>query len=59
MLYSQKTSGDNIIFFIMAYLLLTMFLGLFAIPVYIMTTVIVLIVLYISFYAYTIFNKGD
>lgn len=59
MLLSQKVSGENITFFTLSFFLLIIASGLFPMPVGVLSPIIVLIVLYISFYAYNIFNKTD
>jgi hypothetical protein len=59
MLLSQKTSAENIGFFILTFFLLVISNGLFAIPVEYIVTMVVFIVMFISFYAYNIFNKTD
>lgn len=59
MLYSQGVSAENLAFFILAFLLLIISNGLFAIPIEMIVTIILLIVMFVSFYAYNIFNKTD
>lgn len=59
MLISQKTSAENMGLFILTFFLLIISNGLFAIPVAYIVTIIIFIVMFISFYAYNIFNKTD
>lgn len=59
MLYSQKTSAENMAFFVLAFLLLIISNGLFGIPIEMIVTIIIMIVMFVSFYAYNIFNKTD
>ena len=59
MLFSQKVSGEDIILFVLSFLLLIIFENLFNFPPEIIITIIILIVLFIAYYAYNVFNKGD
>ena len=59
MLISQKISAENIGFFILTFFLLIIGNGLFNIPVGYIATIVIFIVMFISFYAYNIFNKTD
>lgn len=59
MLFSQQVNGENLVFFILTFLLLTLFENLFNIPPQIVVTVIIFIVLFVSIYAYRVFNQGD
>lgn len=59
LLVSQKASAENIAFFVLSFFLLIISNGLFNIPIYLITTIIIMIVMFISFYAYKIFNKTD
>jgi len=59
MLFSQRISGENIAFFVLSFFLMIIALGLFSIPIGYIILIIIFIVIYVSFYAYRIFNQGD
>lgn len=57
MLVSQKTSGENITFFIFSFFLLILGLGLFSIPASFIITPIVIMIIFISLVAFSIVNR--
>lgn len=57
MLLSQGVSAENIVFFVLAFFLLILGSGLFELTFNMIITPIVIIILYIAFIAFNIFNK--
>lgn len=59
MLYSQRVSGENMVLFTFVFLLMIISTGLFNIPTYYIMLPVVIILLFLSTYAYYYFNKND
>lgn len=59
MLYSQNVSGENMVLFTLVFLLMIISTGLFSIPTSYLIIPIVIILLFLSTYAYYYFNKND
>jgi hypothetical protein len=59
MLYSKNVSGENMVLFTFIFLLMIISTGLFNIPTQYIMIPIVLILLFLSSYAYYYFNKND
>lgn len=59
MLFSQRVSAENIVLFLLIFLLMIIKEGLFNIPQQYIIVPIIFIVLFLGNYAYYYFNKND
>jgi len=57
MLFSQRTTAENTIWFVLAFFLLVLNTGLFNMNIQYIVVPIIIIVLFVAFTAYDIFNK--